>query len=172
MREDSRTDEALHDSKCTEAEVRTKHGEKPVEERHGPPDLGEKEYDDLEYDEESVEDGPKDASRFIRHSAIGDIVTIDQPIRTGRVGSASCNKIIDGFNVVDHGHDATRKHEQACDDRENASAVQANEYICARGKHYKKFYYVSVGENNMCDNSTKSVSVGEERLGEINTRLM
>jgi hypothetical protein len=62
----------LHNTKCTEAKVRTKHGEKPVEEREGPPDFGEKEHDDLEYDKESVEDGPKDASRFIRHSATAE----------------------------------------------------------------------------------------------------
>ena len=64
--------QALHNSKCTEAKVGTKYGEKPVEERQWPPDFGEKEHDDLEYDKESVEDGPKGASRFIRYSATAE----------------------------------------------------------------------------------------------------
>lgn len=62
--------QALHKSKRTKAKVRTKHGEIPVEEGHRPADFGENEQDDLEYDEESVEDGPKDACRFIWYSAI------------------------------------------------------------------------------------------------------
>lgn len=139
--------QALHDSKWTETKVGTKHGEKPIEKRHRPPDFGENECDDLEYDEESVEDGPKDASRLIGHRAVAikksvsivlgrgkkkdvrDVVTIELNSRAGRVGSASCDEIIDCLDVVSQGHDATRKHEQACDDRENANAVQAYEYI-------------------------------------------
>jgi hypothetical protein len=62
--------QALHNSKRTEAKVRTKHREKPVEKRQRPPDFGENQQDNLEYDEESVEDGPKDACRFIGYSAI------------------------------------------------------------------------------------------------------
>jgi hypothetical protein len=61
---------------------------------------------------------------------IRDVVTIDlNSICAGRVGSSSCDEIVDGLNVVNHGHDAARKDEQACDDRENANAVQAYEYI-------------------------------------------
>jgi hypothetical protein len=64
--------QALHNSNCTEAKVRTKHGEIPVEERQWPAEFGENEHDDLEYDEESVENGPKGASRFIRHGATAE----------------------------------------------------------------------------------------------------
>jgi hypothetical protein len=52
--------------------------------------------------------------------AIRDVVAVNQTIGDSRVRFLSYKEIIDRLDIVDHGHDATREHEQAGDDRENA----------------------------------------------------
>ena len=42
--------QALHDTEWAQAKFGTKHGEKPVEKRHWPPNLRKDERDDLEND--------------------------------------------------------------------------------------------------------------------------
>jgi hypothetical protein len=61
--------------------------------------------------------------------SIHDIVTVQKAVGDGRVRPLSCKKSIDGLDIVDHGHKATREYEQAGDNGENADEVQADEYI-------------------------------------------
>jgi len=62
--------QALHGAQWAQAKFGTKHGEKPVEERERPPNLGEDERSDLEDDEEPIENGPKLASGLVRDRAV------------------------------------------------------------------------------------------------------
>jgi hypothetical protein len=62
--------QALHDTEWAQTKIVTKHGEKPVEELHRPPNLGEDERDDLENDQEPVENGPKLAGGLIWNCAV------------------------------------------------------------------------------------------------------
>jgi hypothetical protein len=62
--------QALHGAQRAQAKFGTEHGEKPVEERERPPNLGEDERDNLANDEEPVENGPKLASGLVRDRAV------------------------------------------------------------------------------------------------------
>ena len=62
--------QAFHGAQWAQAKFGTKHGEKPVEKRQRPPNLGEDKGDDLESDEEPVENGPKLASGLVRDRAV------------------------------------------------------------------------------------------------------
>jgi len=58
-----------------------------------------------------------------------DIVTVEQTIGKCRIRFLGFDEFIDGVDVLNHGHNATCQHKQACDYGENANDIQADEYI-------------------------------------------
>lgn len=70
-REKGRADsQALNDAESSDAKIISKDGEEPVEESRGPTDFREEEDGDLSDDQETVEDGPEDASRLVGNGRI------------------------------------------------------------------------------------------------------
>ena len=58
-----------------------------------------------------------------------NIVAVEQTIGKCGIRFLSFNKFTDGLDILDHGHNATCEHKQACDDGGNANDIQANEYV-------------------------------------------
>jgi hypothetical protein len=58
-----------------------------------------------------------------------NIVTVEKTIGKRRIRFLGFNKVIDGLDILDHGHNATCEHEQACEDGDNANDIQANENV-------------------------------------------
>jgi hypothetical protein len=61
--------QALENAQWAKTEIGSKDGEEPLEKRGRPSKLGEQQDDDLEYDQETVDDGPEDTRWLVWNSA-------------------------------------------------------------------------------------------------------
>lgn len=141
----------MNDAEGADAKIASKDGEKLVEESRGPADFGEEEDEDLSDDQEAVEHGPEDACRLVGDGRVAVELRVNgtradrqEGIYVRDIIVAHCRRVVwrdrvrvvrivlvrvEGPDVLNEGHDATRKDENEGDYAQSSDDIQSNEHV-------------------------------------------